>query len=89
MGVREVSAEDVEMEYVSAAGIRERGSLGRLWSVRFESVRPERRYPAFRGQGNALTSRLGEDQTHLPGAQCDATGQVTRYIRGLQLPTRR
>jgi hypothetical protein len=30
MRVREVSAEDVELEYVSAAGIRERGALGRL-----------------------------------------------------------
>lgn len=50
--VREVSAEDVELECVGAAGIRERGSLGRLCSVRFESVRPERRFPAFRGQGN-------------------------------------
>nr|WP_323178118.1 TnsA-like heteromeric transposase endonuclease subunit [Streptomyces sp. NBC_00847] len=48
----ELSAEDVELEYVSAAGVRERGSLGRLWSVPFESVRPERRFPAFRGQGN-------------------------------------
>ncbi|MFG2371248.1 TnsA-like heteromeric transposase endonuclease subunit [Streptomyces sp. NPDC048504] len=26
--------------------------MGRLWSVPFESVRPERRFPAFRGQGN-------------------------------------
>ncbi|MFJ8598609.1 TnsA-like heteromeric transposase endonuclease subunit [Streptomyces shenzhenensis] len=52
MNVREVSAEDVELEYVSAAGIRERGSLGRLWSVGFESVRPERSFPTFRGQGN-------------------------------------
>ena len=52
MDVREVSAEDIELEYVSTAGIRERGSLGRLWPVRFESVRPERRFPAFRGQGN-------------------------------------
>ncbi|MEU2909769.1 TnsA-like heteromeric transposase endonuclease subunit [Streptomyces massasporeus] len=52
MDVREVSAEDVELEYVPAAGVRERGSLGRLWSVRFESVRPERQFPAFRGQGN-------------------------------------
>ncbi|MFE7836355.1 TnsA-like heteromeric transposase endonuclease subunit [Streptomyces sp. NPDC057474] len=52
MDVREVSAEDVELEYVSATGVRERGSLGRLWPVRFESVRPERRFPAFRGQGN-------------------------------------
>ncbi|MFH9852668.1 TnsA-like heteromeric transposase endonuclease subunit [Streptomyces althioticus] len=40
------------LEYVSAAGVRERGSLGRLWSVPFESVRPERRFSAFRGQGN-------------------------------------
>ncbi|MFF4410049.1 TnsA-like heteromeric transposase endonuclease subunit [Streptomyces sp. NPDC001667] len=47
-----VAAEDVELEYVSAAGIRERGPLTRLWPVRFESVRPERRFPAFRGQGN-------------------------------------
>ncbi|MET9832856.1 hypothetical protein ABZ078_26975 [Streptomyces sp. NPDC006385] len=52
MVVREVSAEDVELEYVSAVGIRERGALGHLWPVRFESVRPERRFPAFRGQGN-------------------------------------
>ncbi|MEU1293316.1 TnsA-like heteromeric transposase endonuclease subunit [Streptomyces sp. NPDC005840] len=52
MDANEVSAEDVELEYVSAAGVRERGSLGRLWPVRFESVRPERRFPAFRGQGN-------------------------------------
>ncbi|MFE9783111.1 TnsA-like heteromeric transposase endonuclease subunit [Streptomyces sp. NPDC005775] len=52
MDVHEVSAEDVELEYVSAAGVRQRGSLGRLWPVRFESVRPERRFPAFRGQGN-------------------------------------
>ncbi|MEU6142987.1 TnsA-like heteromeric transposase endonuclease subunit [Streptomyces sp. NPDC047081] len=52
MDVREVSAEDVELEYVSAAGVRERGSLGRLWSVPFELVRPERRFPAFRGQDN-------------------------------------
>ncbi|MGH1556349.1 TnsA-like heteromeric transposase endonuclease subunit [Streptomyces sp. L7] len=47
-----VSAEDVELEYVGAAGRRERGPLGRLWSVPFESVRPERRFSAFRGQGN-------------------------------------
>ncbi|MFF5361166.1 TnsA-like heteromeric transposase endonuclease subunit [Streptomyces scabiei] len=46
------SAEDIELEYVSTAGVRERGSLARLWPVRFESVRPERRFPAFRGQGN-------------------------------------
>ncbi|MEU8971882.1 TnsA-like heteromeric transposase endonuclease subunit [Streptomyces monashensis] len=52
MDVREVSAEDIELEYVSTAGVRERGSLSRLWPVRFESVRPERRFPAFRGQGN-------------------------------------
>ncbi|MGQ4398835.1 TnsA-like heteromeric transposase endonuclease subunit [Streptomyces hayashii] len=52
MDACEVSAEDVELEYVSAGGVRERGPLGRLWSVRFESVRPERRFPAFRGQGN-------------------------------------
>ena len=52
MDVREVSADDVELEDVSAAGIRERGSLGRLWPVRFESVRPERRFQAFHGQGN-------------------------------------
>ncbi|MEI5008155.1 TnsA-like heteromeric transposase endonuclease subunit [Streptomyces sp. PmtA] len=52
MNVREVSAEDVELEYVSAAGIRERGTLGRLRPVRFEWVRPERRFPAFRGQGD-------------------------------------
>jgi hypothetical protein len=47
-----VSTEDVELEYVSADGRRERGFLGHLWSVPFESVRPERRFPAFRGQGN-------------------------------------
>jgi hypothetical protein len=52
MDAREVSAEDVELEYVSAAGVRERGPLGRLWPVRFQSVRPERHFPAFRGQGN-------------------------------------
>ncbi|MFF6786473.1 TnsA-like heteromeric transposase endonuclease subunit [Streptomyces sp. NPDC012510] len=52
MDVHEVSAENVDLEYVSAAGIRERGSLGRLWPVRFESVRPERRFPAFRVQDN-------------------------------------
>jgi hypothetical protein len=52
VNVNEASAEDVELEYVSAAGLRERGSLGLLWSVPFESVRPERRFPAFRGQGN-------------------------------------
>jgi hypothetical protein len=52
MDVNEVSAEDVELEYVSAVGVRERGLLGCLWSVPFESVRPERRFPAFRGQGN-------------------------------------
>jgi hypothetical protein len=59
MDVREVSAEDVELEYVSAAGIRERGSLGRLWPVRFESVRPERRFPAsgVRATGAAGTGR--------------------------------
>lgn len=48
MDVREVSAEDVEVQYVSAADIREGGALGRLRPVRFESVRPERRFPAFR-----------------------------------------
>ncbi|MEU2131069.1 TnsA-like heteromeric transposase endonuclease subunit [Streptomyces sp. NPDC018352] len=47
-----LSVEDVELEYVSAAGVRERGSLGQLWPVPFESVRPERRFPTFRGQGN-------------------------------------
>jgi len=47
-----LSAEDVELEYVSAAGIRERGPLDRLWPVPFESVLPERRFPAFRGQSN-------------------------------------
>ncbi|MCX4906695.1 TnsA-like heteromeric transposase endonuclease subunit [Streptomyces sp. NBC_00878] len=52
MDAREVSAEDVELEYVSASGARERGPLCHLWPVRFESVRPERRFPAFRGQGN-------------------------------------
>ncbi|MEU7432935.1 TnsA-like heteromeric transposase endonuclease subunit [Streptomyces sioyaensis] len=52
MDVREVSAEDIGLEYVSTAGVRERGSLGRLWPVAFKSVRPERRFPAFRGQGN-------------------------------------
>ncbi|MFI9762477.1 TnsA-like heteromeric transposase endonuclease subunit [Streptomyces sp. NPDC051963] len=52
MDACEVSAEDVELEYVSASGARERGPLCRLWPVRFESVRPERRFPAFRGQGN-------------------------------------
>ncbi|WP_309239191.1 TnsA-like heteromeric transposase endonuclease subunit [Streptomyces lunaelactis] len=34
------------------AGVRRRGPLSRLWSVRFEGGRPERRFPAFRGQGN-------------------------------------
>lgn len=52
MNVNGVSAEDVELEYVSAVGVRERGSLGHLWSVPFESVRPERRFPTFRGQTN-------------------------------------
>ncbi|MFF9185439.1 TnsA-like heteromeric transposase endonuclease subunit [Streptomyces misionensis] len=52
MDVREVSADDVELEYVSTAGVRERGPLSRLWPVRFESVQPERRFPAFRRQGN-------------------------------------
>ncbi|WP_411153182.1 TnsA-like heteromeric transposase endonuclease subunit [Streptomyces sp. A30] len=52
MDARDVAAEGVELEYVSASGARERGPLGRLWSVRFESVRPERRFPAFRGQSN-------------------------------------
>lgn len=52
MDADEVSAEDIELEYVSTAGVRERGPLSRLWPVRFESVRPERRFPAFRGQGN-------------------------------------
>ncbi|WJY55081.1 hypothetical protein QRN89_29605 [Streptomyces chengbuensis] len=52
MDVNGVSTEDVELEYVSAVGARERALLGCLWSVPFESVRPERRFPAFRGQGN-------------------------------------
>ncbi|MFC8392615.1 TnsA-like heteromeric transposase endonuclease subunit [Streptomyces sp. NPDC057238] len=52
MGAGVVSAEGVELEYVGATGRRERGSLVDLWSVPFESVRPERRFPAFRGQGN-------------------------------------
>jgi hypothetical protein len=47
-----LSVEDVELEYVSAAGVRERGSLSQLWPVPFESVRPERRFPTFRGQTN-------------------------------------
>ncbi|MFD5159424.1 TnsA-like heteromeric transposase endonuclease subunit [Streptomyces hawaiiensis] len=46
------SAEDFEVEYVTAAGVRRRGTLGELWPVRFESVQPERRFPAFRDQGN-------------------------------------
>ncbi|MGW9031743.1 TnsA-like heteromeric transposase endonuclease subunit [Streptomyces sp. NPDC055722] len=52
MDADEVSAEHIELEYVSTAEVRERGPLSRLWPVRFESVRPERRFPAFRGQGN-------------------------------------
>ncbi|WP_306610768.1 hypothetical protein [Streptomyces lunaelactis] len=46
------SAEGFEVEYVDPAGVRRRGPLSRLWSVRFEGGRPERRFPAFRGQGN-------------------------------------
>lgn len=46
------SAEAFEVEYVTAAGVRRRGTLGELWPVRFEDVPPERRFPAFRGQGN-------------------------------------
>ncbi|MEN8649419.1 TnsA-like heteromeric transposase endonuclease subunit [Streptomyces sp. 21So2-11] len=46
------STEDFEIEYVDPAGVRHRGSLSGLWSVRFEGVRPERRFPSFRGQGN-------------------------------------
>ncbi len=46
------SAEGFEVEYVTAAGVRRRGTLGELWPVRFESVPPERRFPAFRGQDN-------------------------------------
>lgn len=45
-------AEDIELEYVSTAGVRVQGPLSGLWPVRFESVQPERRFPAFRGQGN-------------------------------------
>ncbi|MGW2370622.1 TnsA-like heteromeric transposase endonuclease subunit [Streptomyces sp. NPDC001667] len=52
MDVRGVSAGDVELEYVSEAGARKRGPMKQLWPVRFESVRPERRFPAFRGQGD-------------------------------------
>lgn len=52
MDAHEVSAEDVELEYVSTAGVREGGPLSRLWPVRFEAVRPERRFPAFQGQSN-------------------------------------
>ncbi|MDQ0934384.1 hypothetical protein QFZ49_004324 [Streptomyces turgidiscabies] len=52
MDANGVSAEDIDLEYVSAAGVRERGSLECLWSVPFASVRPERRFRAFRGQGN-------------------------------------
>lgn len=52
MDACEVSAADVDLDYVNAGGVRERGALECLWSVRFESVRPERRFPAFRGQGN-------------------------------------
>lgn len=50
--MREVSAEEVELEYVSAGRYPSAGVLGYLWPVRFESVRPERGFPAFRGQGN-------------------------------------
>ncbi|MGC5409936.1 TnsA-like heteromeric transposase endonuclease subunit, partial [Streptomyces sp. DT225] len=46
------SAEDLEVEYVAAAGGRRRGTLDELWPIQFESVPPERRFPAFRGQGN-------------------------------------
>jgi hypothetical protein len=46
------SAENFEIEYVDPAGVRRRGPLSGLWSVRFEGVRPERRFPSFRGQGN-------------------------------------
>ncbi|MEU9158426.1 TnsA-like heteromeric transposase endonuclease subunit [Streptomyces sp. NPDC048417] len=52
MDACEVLAEYFDLEYVSAGGVRERGCLEDLWSVRFESVRPERRFPAFRGQGS-------------------------------------
>ncbi|MFF1697644.1 hypothetical protein ACFVXC_29190 [Streptomyces sp. NPDC058257] len=52
MDADEVSAEDIELEYVSTARVRERGPVSRLWPVPFESVPPECRLPAFRGQGN-------------------------------------
>ncbi|WP_308314008.1 TnsA-like heteromeric transposase endonuclease subunit [Streptomyces sp. GbtcB7] len=46
------SAEGFEVEYVTGAGVRRRGTLSELWPVRFEDVAPERRFPSFRGQGN-------------------------------------
>ena len=51
MDADEVSAEDIELEYVSTAGVRERGPLSRLWPVRFESVRL---FPLLKGLGLEL-----------------------------------
>ncbi|MFD7183872.1 TnsA-like heteromeric transposase endonuclease subunit [Streptomyces sp. NPDC056637] len=43
---------EIDLDYVSPAGVPESGDLQDLWVVPFEVVQPTRRFPAFRGQGN-------------------------------------
>ena len=40
----------VQVVFVDAAGVRQRGALEGLWSVRFERVSPVRSFGSFRGQ---------------------------------------
>ncbi len=44
-----------------AGSVSARRALECLWSVRFESVRPERRFPAFRGPGQPVRLALVSD----------------------------
>lgn len=71
MDACEVSAEDIELEYVSAGGVRERGPLGCLWSVRFESVRPER---GFRRFGGRATGAAGTGRRRVAGMWATSRG---------------
>lgn len=43
---------DFEIEYVGASGEMVRGSLARMWTQRFETVGPVRKFPSYKGQSN-------------------------------------
>jgi hypothetical protein len=44
------AAAGVDVEFVGEVGVQRRGPLAQLWHVGFESVRPVRAFPSYRGQ---------------------------------------